>query len=66
LKELRETRRWARLIQLKGWSQDGKALPFILDEVEELIRIFAASIKTAKLNNLNQRRPTAASSRYPS
>src|ERR1700734_1069634 len=39
LKELRETRRWARLIQRKGWVNQNIALIFILGESEELIRI---------------------------
>ena len=56
LKELRETRRWSRLIQSKGWAKDETALLFILSEAEELIRIFYSSIQTAKRNALNERR----------
>jgi four helix bundle protein len=56
LKELRETRRWARLIKRRGWAKDETALIFILSEVGELIRIFYSSIQTAKGNNLNERR----------
>ena len=66
LKELRETRRWARLIHRKNWATNENALPFVLGKAEELIRIFVASIKTARLNNLNQRRGPTASNRYPS
>jgi four helix bundle protein len=59
LKELRETRRWARLIQRKGWAKNETTLLFVLSESEELIRIFASSIKTAQQNLLaEKRRPT--------
>jgi len=56
LKELRETRRWARLIKRKGWAKDETALIFLLSEADELIRIFFSSIQTAKRNLLNERR----------
>jgi four helix bundle protein len=56
LKELRETRRWARLIKRKGWAKDETTLIFILGEADELIRIFFSSIQTAKRNLLNDRR----------
>ena len=56
LKELRETRRWARLIQRKSWVKDKTTLLFILSEADELIRIFFSSIQTAKRNLLNERR----------
>jgi four helix bundle protein len=59
LKELRETRRWARLIKRKGWAKDETTLLFILSGADELIRIFFSSIQTAKRNALNeQRRPS--------
>ena len=52
LKELRETRRWLRLVHRKNWlAQDGQ-LNWALNEVEELIRIFIASIRTANQNRL--------------
>jgi four helix bundle protein len=50
LKELRETRRWARLIKRKAWVKTGTTLLFVLGECEELIRIFHSSIQTAKRN----------------
>ena len=50
LKELRETRRWARLIRRKAWVKNDTTLLFVLGESEELIRIFHASIQTAKRN----------------
>ena len=58
LKELRETRRWARLIDRKKWRQGDPQLAVLLSEVEELIRIFKASIQTAERNRiLRQRKP---------
>jgi four helix bundle protein len=56
LKELRETRRWARLIQRKGWAKNETTQIFILSEADELIRIFFSSIQTAKRNLLAERR----------
>jgi four helix bundle protein len=56
LKELRETRRWARLIKRKGWATNDTVLIFTLSEAEELIRIFFSSIQTAKRNALAERR----------
>jgi len=49
---LRETRRWARLIRRKRWSNDDPTLIFTLGESEELIRIFMSSVRTAKANAL--------------
>jgi four helix bundle protein len=50
LKELREIRRWARLINHKQWAKSDTALPFVLRESEEPIRIFFSSIQTAQKN----------------
>jgi four helix bundle protein len=50
LKELRETRRWARPIRRKAWVKDEATLLFVLSESDELIRIFHSSIQTAKRN----------------
>jgi four helix bundle protein len=50
LKELRETRRWTRLIKRKAWVKKETVLLFILGECEELIRIFHSSIQTARRN----------------
>ena len=47
LKELRETRRWLRLIAKSGMLPDAKLAP-ILAETEELIQIFFTSIRTAE------------------
>jgi four helix bundle protein len=49
LKELRETWRWLRLIGRLELSQ-GNQLRAALTEVEELIRIFAASVRTTEKN----------------
>jgi len=65
-KELRETRRWARLIHRKGWARNEPALLFVVSEADELIRIFAASIQTTQRNALAQRRKQANSTDYPS
>lgn len=59
LKELRETCRWARLIERRGWTHDDPTLIFVLSESEELIRIFVSSIRTACLNALKSQRNTA-------
>jgi four helix bundle protein len=65
LKELRETRRWARLISRKHWAKDDSALRLVLSESDELIRIFFSSIQTAKRNALNQRRKSSDTTQYP-
>ena len=64
LKELRETRRWARLVQRKGWAKDGSPLLLVLSESEELIRIFMSSIKTTRQNALLEKRKTSSTT-YP-
>jgi four helix bundle protein len=51
LKELRETRRWLRLMsRLKTMNRDPRLVP-CLTEAEELIRIFVASVRTAERRN---------------
>jgi four helix bundle protein len=61
LKELRETRRWARLIKRKTWVKNETTLLFVLGECEELIRIFHSSIKTAKQNaHAEARKPSSS------
>jgi four helix bundle protein len=66
LKELRETRRWARLIQRKGWAKDDPMLRFTLSESDELIHIFMSSIRTAQQNALKQKRRRPDLTQYPS
>ena len=51
LKELRETKRWLKLIQQIPLIEPAAKLDSILEETEELIRIFVTSIKTAKAND---------------
>ena len=46
LKELKESRRTLRLIQVASLIQPPEKLDPLLEENEELIRIFAASIRT--------------------
>jgi len=65
LKELRETRRWARLIQRKNWAKSEPTLLFILSESDELIRIFMSSIRTAQQNVLKQKRKMLDPTHYP-
>lgn len=48
LKELRETRRWARLVKRKAWVKNETVLLFVPSECEALIRLFHSSIQTAK------------------
>jgi four helix bundle protein len=50
LKELRETRRWLRLVNRLKKFDHLADLPACLSEVDELIRIFAASARTAEKN----------------
>jgi len=48
LKELRETQRWLKLIQKVPLIKKPELINDILDETEELIKIFVTSIKTAE------------------
>jgi four helix bundle protein len=50
LKELRETRRWLRLAKRVWENKWPGEVNFLLSETEELIKIFASSIRTAKEN----------------
>jgi four helix bundle protein len=50
LKELRETKRWLRLVSRLKKLGEPTNVPACLNEAEELIRIFAASVKTAEKN----------------
>jgi four helix bundle protein len=51
LKELRETRRWLRLAARLNMAPGLPTLVECLDEADELIRIFVASVRTAERNN---------------
>jgi four helix bundle protein len=48
LKELRETKRWLRLAARLNGLSPASNLATCLNEVEELIRIFVASVRTAE------------------
>ena len=50
LKELRESRRWMRLVQKADLISRPKLLDALLAESEELIRIFVKSLQTATKN----------------
>lgn len=50
LKELRETLRWLRLIKRVPLLQEPARVDPLLQETDELIRIFVTSIKTAQRN----------------
>jgi four helix bundle protein len=47
-KELRESRRWMRLAHRADLLEQPERLTPLLDEADELIRIFAASLRTAE------------------
>ena len=64
LQELRETRRWARLVRRKGWATEEPTLVFVLSEADELVRIFFASIQTARRNALAERRSSSEPSHH--
>lgn len=49
-KELRETRRWLRLVQRAGLIAKPALLESLIGESDELVRIFASSICTAQRN----------------
>ena len=53
LKELRETQRWLKLIQRVPLIKKPELLNDILQETDELIKIFVTSIKTAKKKQLS-------------
>ena len=50
LKELRETKRWLKLIQSVPLVKTPEEVKDLLEETEELIKIFVASIRTAEKN----------------
>lgn len=50
LKELRETKRWLRLLSRVNRVDTPANFNSCLNEVEELIRIFVASVRTAERN----------------
>ena len=53
LKELRESKRWLKLIQRAPLIKPSDKMEPLLQETEELIKIFATSIRTAENNRKN-------------
>jgi four helix bundle protein len=53
LKELKESRRWLRLIHRVPLLKPESQIDPMLDETEQLIRIFATSIRTAQKRKLS-------------
>ena len=51
LKELRETGRWLKLIQRVPLLEKSELLEPLIEETDELTRIFVASIRTAENND---------------
>ncbi len=50
LKELRESRRWLRVIQKANLSRSQENVLPLIQETEELIKIFYTSVRTAQRN----------------
>jgi four helix bundle protein len=51
LKELRESHRWLKLIKLTQLMKDLTEVDSLLDETDQLVRIFVRSLATARQNN---------------
>jgi len=51
LKELRDTKRWSKLIQRVPLINKPDLINNLVEETEELIKIFVKSIKTAEKKN---------------
>ncbi len=54
VKELRETLRWLKLVKRVPLVIKPELLDELMDETDQLIRIFVASIKTAKLKSTDK------------
>ena len=63
LKELRESRRWLRFIKEVPVLEEQAEVDRLIDETEQLVRIFVASIRTTEARGTNRR--TAALSKIP-
>ncbi len=50
LKEAGETRYWLDLLNMAGYLRDFKTFNFLKADCDELIRLLASSVKTAKKN----------------
>lgn len=56
-KELREARRWLRLVQRTPLIERPELLDTLMSEADELVRIFTTSIKTAERNGTRRSAP---------
>jgi hypothetical protein len=61
LKELRETRRWLRLSLIVPLAQNPSEVQRLTKETQELIKIFAASVRTALRNKQSSEARATAS-----
>jgi four helix bundle protein len=57
LKELRESRRWLRLVKRVPLTRQAESVDSLIAETEELIRIFFRSLQTVKKRTLRKDRP---------
>jgi four helix bundle protein len=57
LKELRESRRWLRLINRAQLMRQTETVDNLIGETEELIRIFFSSLRTVKKRTLRRNTP---------
>jgi four helix bundle protein len=54
LKELRETKVWLNIIQLKSLLKSTREIELLIAECDELISIFVTSVRTAEKNKRRQ------------
>jgi four helix bundle protein len=66
LKELRKTRRGARLIHRKHRAKDDPTLLFVLSEAGESVRVFFSNIRMARKNPPEEKRRPPERTCYPS
>ncbi len=55
LKELRETKVWLKIIQLKSLLKSTREIELLIAECDELISIFVTSVRTAEKNKRRKR-----------
>jgi len=55
LKELRETKVWLKIIQLKSLLKSTREIELLIAERDELISIFVTSVRTAEKNKRRKR-----------
>ncbi len=54
LKELRETKVWLKIIQIKSLLNSTREIELLIAECDELISIFVTSVRTAEKNKRRQ------------